>query len=108
MKRASKTLQVRMDIDLLAALVKRAQDMGYSSTPAYVRAWAAGEVNQVNNNDQVINTVSVLALRYVELLLAARSPQAPNVDAALDYVRRQLAARSWRAHMRTIGFRVRH
>ncbi len=107
MKQSTKKLEVRVDPDLLEALRKQARAMGYGSLPAYVRAWAVSEVKRPSETNEILDHASVLALRYIELLLAARSPQAHSTDAALDYIRRQLAARSWRAHMLKLGFRNR-
>jgi hypothetical protein len=89
------TLQVRMSPDMLFELNERAQSLGFTSVPGYVRHWAAAEIRQPAGRELALNEPCKIAINYIELVLARRYPLPPNVDQALECISLHLRRRAF-------------
>lgn len=93
-------LQVPMKKGLYEGLKTRAKELGFDSVQAYVRFWATAETASHQSHPQLAATLDMpapslnhpndQALRYLELLLATNPQEPPDVEGALEYVRKQL------------------
>src|SRR4051812_36707910 len=89
--KARPKLQIALDQPHIDALQQRANDMGFTSAAALVRWLAVTEITRPQE-EPLLNRESRLAIRYLELVLAFRSPPVSSFQQALRHL--SLALRS--------------
>ncbi len=100
--KARPKLQIALDQPHIDALQRRANAMGFNSAAALVRWLAVTEVTRPQE-EALLNRESRLAIRYLELVLAFRSPPVSSLQQALQHLSLALRSQYYRSTLDRIA-----